>query len=77
MGIISRIAVVEGSFPGAKEQADFDRVAYTGHVPVKVVGPCKCGQYLVPSGNDDGECSAHAYCILHTAYTPHMSVRPE
>jgi hypothetical protein len=57
VGIISRIAVVEGSFPGSKEQADFDRVAYTGHVPVKVVGPCRNGQYLVPSGNDDGEYS--------------------
>eukprot|EP01043_Picozoa_sp_COSAG02_P000593 COSAG02_NODE_11_length_58539_cov_103.119473_12_plen_1074_part_00 len=65
VGIITRQAVVEGSAPAQAERHNFETVAYSGVVPVRLardshdtrskrsptVHP---GQLLSPSGNDDG-----------------------
>eukprot|EP01047_Picozoa_sp_COSAG01_P022782 COSAG01_NODE_1365_length_10560_cov_38.008986_4_plen_755_part_00 len=54
VAVISRWAAVEASAPPEAERGAFDRVAYTGHVPVKLNGPCRCGDIIVPSGEGDG-----------------------
>jgi hypothetical protein len=66
IGVITRMAVVEGSAPPERERHLFDTVAYQGIVPVKVSAgrqnlgqKCDClapraGQLLVPSGQNDG-----------------------
>ena len=67
-GVVSRKAVVEGSAPPQAERGDYDTIAYTGVVPVKVLRPIggssdstgvlmagpAGGDILVPSGRDDG-----------------------
>lgn len=74
VGIITRQAVVEGSAPAQAERHDFDTVAYSGVVPVRLARDshgtrskgsltAHPGQLLSPSGNDDGLavlCSATA-----------------
>ena len=54
LGVISRRAIMTGSFPGVDAQTEFDTVAYCGRVPVKVIGGAQVGDYLVPSGREDG-----------------------
>eukprot|EP01048_Picozoa_sp_COSAG05_P012705 COSAG05_NODE_1295_length_5251_cov_4.221273_1_plen_610_part_00 len=68
VGVISRMAVVEGSGPPAKERHLYDTVAHCGLVPVKLsvrpaagmkAAQCQCpgpqvGQVLTPSGFNDG-----------------------
>ena len=55
LGIISRQAVVTGSVPSdPAEVAAGDTVAYTGRVLVRLRGECVAGDYIVPSGLEDG-----------------------
>ena len=51
VGVVSRVAMVEGSVPALHELAAFDMVAYAGHVPVKLRGSCQPGNHIVPSGD--------------------------
>jgi len=64
VGIITRIAAVEGSVPSSVDAGSYDTVAYLGHVPVKVVGHCKAGEHLVPSGKHDGTAVAARQSML-------------
>lgn len=50
--------IVAGNDPGAERQADYIRVAFVGQAEVKVVGPVQQGDYLIPSGRDDGRAVA-------------------
>ncbi len=54
LGVISRRAMMTGSYPGSDAEQEFDTVAYCGRVPVKVIGEARAGDYLVPSGKEDG-----------------------
>ena len=60
LGVISRRAVVEGSAPPKEDRDEYDTVAYTGVVPMKVRRPdeyChapETGDIIVPSGRNDG-----------------------
>jgi hypothetical protein len=38
LGVISRRAIVAGSFPGEAIKHEFDIVAYCGRLPVKMIG---------------------------------------
>lgn len=58
LGIISRIAAVEGSVPDGASRKEYDVVAFAGVVPVKLRGNCHAGQYIVPSGREDGTAAA-------------------
>eukprot|EP01048_Picozoa_sp_COSAG05_P017544 COSAG05_NODE_2410_length_3097_cov_1.279186_1_plen_627_part_10 len=71
VGVISRVAMVEGSVPDPAEQDQFDMVAYTGHVPVKLIGSCNAGSYIVPSGREDG--TAVSYDVGQ--FTPRPPIR--
>ena len=59
LGIITRRAVVEGNLPSDEsKRSNFDTVAYSGRVVVRLLGSCSAGDYIVPSGREDGTACA-------------------
>ncbi|MEO0341057.1 MAG: hypothetical protein AAF242_17825, partial [Bacteroidota bacterium] len=52
--VISTAPIGLGNVPQEKDLAQFEKVAFLGQVPVKVVGPANIGDFLIPSGNNDG-----------------------
>jgi hypothetical protein len=54
--VVSSQPVVVGNAPGerAEARADYEKVALIGQVPVKVRGSVRAGEYIVPSGRNDG-----------------------
>jgi len=52
--VISTRPIVLGNAPQPAKQATFEKVAFMGQVPVKVVGAVAIGDYIIPSGNNDG-----------------------
>ncbi|MCG8329121.1 MAG: hypothetical protein MI974_15610 [Chitinophagales bacterium] len=52
---VSTAPIVLGNMPSESEkEADFEKVAFMGQVPVKVQGQVKIGDYILPSGLGDG-----------------------
>lgn len=72
LGIISRKAVVEGSKPKiageSNSRCSWDTVAYCGRVPVKLIGPARAGDILVPSGREDGT------AVTQTSKNAHIKI---
>lgn len=52
--VISTNPIVLGNMPVNQTTKDFEKVAFLGQVPVRVVGSVKIGDYILPSGNNDG-----------------------
>ncbi len=52
--VISTNPVVLGNIPPAGREADFEKVAFLGQVPITVVGSVNTGDYILPSGSNDG-----------------------
>lgn len=52
--VVSMRPIVLGNAPQPDREADFEKVAFMGQVPVKVTGAVNRGDYIIPSGNDDG-----------------------
>ena len=52
--VVSLRPIVLGNAPQPDREADFEKVAFMGQVPVKVTGPVSLGDYILPSGNNDG-----------------------
>lgn len=52
--VISQSPTVIGAMPSDGTERDYEKVAFMGQVPVKVIGVVHKGDYLVPSGNADG-----------------------
>ena len=47
-------AVVGAMPPSAEEEANYEKIAFIGQVPVKVMGEVHVGDYILPSGEGDG-----------------------
>jgi len=45
---------IAGNKPAEKDKAKFELIAFLGQVPVRVRGAVRTGDYLIPSGQDDG-----------------------
>ena len=58
--VISFAPVILGAEPPVQEQHKFEQVAFMGQVPVKVYGSVKSGDYILPSGKNDGFAKAVA-----------------
>jgi hypothetical protein len=56
--VISFKPIVLGNMPEAGRERLYEKVAFMGQVPVKVDGPVRKGDYLVPSGRHDGVATA-------------------
>jgi len=52
--VISKNPVVLGNMPESSRSHLYEKVAFMGQVPVKVSGPVNIGDYIIPSGNNDG-----------------------
>ncbi|UCE18932.1 MAG: hypothetical protein JSV84_00850, partial [Gemmatimonadota bacterium] len=51
---VSTSPIVVGNMPQEEEEHLYEKVAFMGQVPVKVMGPVKEGDYIIPSGLEDG-----------------------
>lgn len=52
--VISKSPMVLGNSPEAGKEQQYEKVAFMGQIPVKVVGEVKIGDYILPTGNNDG-----------------------
>ena len=52
--VVSRSPIVLGNMPKEGQEYLYDKVAFLGQVPVKVTGVVNEGDYIIPSGFDDG-----------------------
>lgn len=52
--VISEAPAMLGNLPSPERKDLFEKVAFMGQVPVKVLGPVQSGDYIIPSGNNDG-----------------------
>lgn len=55
---ISNKPIVLGNMPPEGKESAYDKVAFLGQVPVKVIGNVKIGDYIIPSGDNNGCASA-------------------
>lgn len=52
--VISTKPIVLGNMPEKANKGAYEKVAFMGQVPVHVLGKVNAGDYILPSGNDDG-----------------------
>ncbi len=52
--VVSRRPILLGNTPQPGQEAAFEQVAFIGQVPVRVAGAVAAGDYILPSGNNDG-----------------------
>lgn len=53
--VVSKNPAVIGNAPSdLSKREHFERIAFMGQVPVKVAGAVSIGDYIIPSGNNDG-----------------------
>lgn len=52
--VISKNPAVLGNAPDPTQAAKFEKVAFMGQVLVKIAGSAAVGDYIIPSGNNDG-----------------------
>lgn len=53
--VVSTAPLVSGNDPGEAKRGDNTKVAFIGQALVKVRGPVRAGDFIVPSGLNDGE----------------------
>jgi hypothetical protein len=52
--VVSNLPLVLGNIPPVGKENDYEKVAFMGQVPVKVLGKVKAGDYIVATGNNTG-----------------------
>jgi len=52
--VVSTNPIVLGNMPEDERAEYYEKVAFLGQVPVRVVGEVQVGDYILPSGNQDG-----------------------
>jgi len=52
--VVSKSPIVLGNMPIPGEEAKYEKIAFMGQVPVRVVGAVAIGDYIIPAGNNDG-----------------------
>ncbi len=63
--IVSRNPGVIGGMPNADQEMVYEKIAFMGQVPVKVVGKVHREDYILPSGNGDGMAMAVPPAEMH------------
>ena len=58
--VVSKAPIVLGNMPEPNREKDFEKVAFMGQVPVRVMGKVSVGDYILPSGYNDGLAKAVA-----------------
>ncbi|OZV67537.1 hypothetical protein CA834_11335 [Winogradskyella aurantia] len=54
MMVVSYKPIVLGNMPKPDREAEYEKVAFMGQVPVNVFGKVEIGDYILPSGKNDG-----------------------
>jgi hypothetical protein len=70
--VISEAPAVLGNVPSPERLDLFEKVAFMGQVPVKVIGDVQAGDYIIPSGKNDGLALAVAPEDLPTDQFDHI-----
>lgn len=52
--VVSANPMISGAMPDAGKEYLYERIAFMGQVPVKVMGKVNRGDYILPSGNGEG-----------------------
>jgi len=52
--VVSYKPIVLGNMPEANKETNYEKIAFMGQVPVKVFGKVSIGDYIIPSGKNDG-----------------------
>lgn len=52
--VVSMRPIVLGNEPQPGDRDQYEKIAFMGQVPVKVIGAVSLGDYILPSGNHDG-----------------------
>lgn len=52
--VVSQNPLISGAMPQKSEEHLYERIAFMGQVPVKVIGKVNKGDYVLPSGAGDG-----------------------
>ncbi|HUX53096.1 MAG TPA: hypothetical protein VMV56_01645 [Williamwhitmania sp.] len=52
--VISQKPIVLGNMPQENRESSYEKVAFMGQVPVKVIGKVQIGDYILPSGSNNG-----------------------
>ncbi len=52
--VVSTGPIVSGNYPGKEREELFEKVAFLGRAPARVRGPVRLGDFIVPSGRNDG-----------------------
>lgn len=52
--VVSSNPIVLGNMPQPELEDLYEKVAFMGQVPVRIAGPVAIGDYILPSGNNDG-----------------------
>ena len=52
--VVSSLPIVVGNSPKSGHEEDYVRVAFIGQAPAKVLGSINPGDYILPSGSNDG-----------------------
>lgn len=65
-------AVVVGNAPASGAEQDWEHVALVGQVPIFIDGPVTAGDFIVPSGRDDGCGRAVAADAIGPALAPQV-----
>ena len=58
--VVSWKPAVLGNMPEAGEEENYEKIAFMGQIPVKVLGDVNVGDYLIASGLDNGMARAVA-----------------
>lgn len=68
MLVVSFQPIVLGNAPKPNEEQNYEKVAFMGQIPVKVFGKVNIGDYILPSGKNDGVGKAIAPSELTTKH---------
>jgi hypothetical protein len=63
---------IAGNKPAQKDKNKYELIAFLGQVPVRVRGTVRTGDYLIPSGQNDGVAIAVSPAALTTAQRRHV-----
>jgi hypothetical protein len=52
--VVSMSPIVLGNVPQDQPESHFEKIAFLGQVPIRINGPVRKGDYILPSGENDG-----------------------
>ncbi len=70
--VVSMSPIVLGNVPEDQPESHFEKIAFLGQVPIRINGPVKQGDYILPSGENDGTGFAVSPEEISLSQVPHI-----